>query len=77
MRRLRALNAANFFQAEMVGVVLPVLNAYLKDAHWRYDSIVFATAAAGLDTLLFQTPAGWITDRVTRRRSRHLEGSER
>jgi hypothetical protein len=26
---LIALNAANFFQAEMVGVILPVLNAFL------------------------------------------------
>jgi hypothetical protein len=47
------LNAANFFQAEMIGVVLPVLNAYLKEAGWRYDSIGAATALAGLGTLLF------------------------
>jgi MFS family permease len=62
------LNAANFFQAEMVGVVLPVLNAFLREAHWRYDMIGVATAAAGLGTLIFQTPAGLITDRSSRRR---------
>jgi MFS family permease len=62
------LNAANFFQAEMVGVVLPVLNALLREAHWRYDTIGLATAAAGLGTLIFQTPAGLITDRSSRRR---------
>jgi MFS family permease len=62
------LNAANFFQAEMVGVVLPVLNAFLREAHWRYDTIGLATAAAGLGTLVFQTPAGLITDRSSRRR---------
>jgi MFS family permease len=62
------LNAANFFQAEMVGVVLPVLNAYLREAHWRYDMIGIATATAGLGTLIFQTPAGMITDRSSRRR---------
>ncbi len=62
------LNGANFFQAEAVGVILPVLNAYLKEAHWRYDSIGVATAAAGLGTLLFQTPAGWLTDRFSCRR---------
>jgi MFS family permease len=62
------LNAANFFQAEMVGVVLPVLNAFLREAHWRYDTIGVATAAAGLGTLIFQTPAGLITDRSSRRR---------
>jgi MFS family permease len=62
------LNAANFFQAEMVGVVLPVLNALLKDAHWPYGAIGVATAAAGLGTLIFQTPAGMIVERVVRRR---------
>jgi MFS family permease len=62
------MNAANFFQAEAVGVILPVLNGFLKDAHWRYDAIGMATAIAGLGTLLFQTPAGVITDKVTARR---------
>jgi MFS family permease len=67
-RSLWGLNAANFFQAEMVGVILPVLNAFLKEAHWRYDAIGFATAAAGLGSFLFQTPAGWATDRFSCRR---------
>lgn len=35
-RSVRSLNAANFFQAEMVGVILPVLNAFLREAHWQY-----------------------------------------
>src|SRR5437899_2420606 len=52
----------------MVGVILPVLNALLKAAGWRYDAIGIATAAAGLGTLLFQGPAGWLTDRLSRRR---------
>jgi len=51
---LTALNAANFFHAEMAGAILPVLNAFLKEAPWRYDSIGLATAAAGLGTLVFQ-----------------------
>jgi MFS family permease len=67
-RSLFGLNAANFFQAEMVGVILPVLNALLKGVGWRYDAIGFATAAAGFGTLLFQGPAGWLTDRLSRRR---------
>ncbi len=62
------LNAANFFQAEAVGVVLPVLNGYLKAAGWSYSSIGIATAVAGLGTLLFQTPAGVWTDRIQSRR---------
>jgi MFS family permease len=68
-RSILGLNAANFFQAEMIGVVLPVLNAYLKEAGWRYDSIGAATALAGLGTLLFQTPAGILTDRLSQRRT--------
>ena len=52
---LAGLNAINFFQAEMVGVVLPALSVFLKEAHWRYDSIGAATALAGLGTLLLQT----------------------
>src|SRR5579883_2769233 len=52
------LNSANFFQAEAVGIILPVLNGFLRDSHWRYDAIGVATAIAGLGTLLFQTPAG-------------------
>jgi MFS family permease len=62
------LNAANFFQAEMIGVILPVLNVFLKNAGWRYDALGLATAIAGLGTVLFQGLAGWITDRVSQRR---------
>ena len=62
------LNAANFFQAEAVGLLLPVLDGFLKDAHWRYDAIGVATALAGLGTFLFQTPAGIITDHILSRR---------
>jgi MFS family permease len=68
-RRSRfGLNAANFFQAEAVGVVLPILNTFLKEARWRYDQIGLATALLGLGTLLFQTPAGVLVDRVKNRR---------
>ena len=62
------LNAANFFQAEAVGVVLPILNTFLKEARWRYDQIGLATALLGLGTLLFQTPAGVLVDRFKNRR---------
>jgi MFS family permease len=58
------LNAANFFQAEAVGVVLPILNTFLREARWRYDQIGLATALLGLGTLLFQTPAGILVDRI-------------
>ena len=63
------MNAANFLQAEAVGVVLPVLDTFLREAHWRYDQIGVATAIAGLGTLLFQTPAGYLVDRLQSRRA--------
>ncbi len=68
LRSRSGLNAANFFQAEAVGVVLPILNTFLKEAHWRYDEIGVATALLGLGTLLFQTPAGVLVDRIKSRR---------
>ena len=52
----------------MVGVILPVLNVFLKGLGWSYDELGVATAAAGLGTLLFQGLAGWLTDRISRRR---------
>jgi MFS family permease len=67
-RSLWGLNAINFFQAEMVGVLLPLLGGLLREHHWRYDSIGIATAAAGLGTLLMQTPAGALVDRISSRR---------
>ncbi len=68
LRSRFGLNAANFFQAEAVGVVLPILNTFLKEAGWRYDQIGLATALLGLGTLLFQTPAGILVDYVKSRR---------
>jgi MFS family permease len=65
---LLGLNAINFFQAEMVGVLMPVLGVLLREHRWRYDAIGIATAAAGLGTLIMQTPAGMIADRVSSRR---------
>ena len=51
-----------------MGVVLPILDTFLREAHWRYDEIGVATALLGLGTLLFQTPAGVMVDRVKNRR---------
>jgi MFS family permease len=63
------LNAANFFLAEVTGVVMPFLNDFLHTRHWRYDAIGLATALAGLGVFLMQTPAGFLVDRFGRRRT--------
>ena len=62
------LNAANFFLAEVTGVVLPFLNDFLRSRQWRYDSISLATAIAGLGVFLMQSPAGFLVDRLPCRR---------
>jgi MFS family permease len=63
------LNAANFFLAEITGVVMPFLGDYLKEQHWPETSIGLAVSSAGLGVLLMQTPAGMITDHVCQRRA--------
>jgi MFS family permease len=63
------LNAANFFLAEVTGVVMPFLSAFLRTSNWRYDAIGVATALAGLGVFLMQTPAGFIVDRIMQRRA--------
>jgi MFS family permease len=68
-RSLAGLNAANFFLAEVTGVVMPFLGDYLKEREWPETQIGVAISCAGLGVLLMQTPAGVITDRVCRRRT--------
>ncbi len=63
------LNAANFFLAEVTGVVMPFLGTFLKDCQWRYDAIGVAMAIAGLGVFVMQTPAGVIVDHARRRRT--------
>ena len=61
-RSLIGLNAVNFFLAEMAGVIGPFLAVFLKQKEWTYSQIGMASAIAGLGTLIFQTPAGFICD---------------
>lgn len=69
LRSRVGLNAANFFLAEVTGVVMPFLGTFLQGHEWRYDSIGIAMALAGLGVFLMQAPAGYIVDRVCWRRS--------
>jgi MFS family permease len=64
-----ALNAANFFLAEVVGVVLPFLAKFLAGRGWGDFAVGVAVSVAGLGVFLMQTPAGFLTDRVRRRRA--------
>jgi MFS family permease len=62
------LNAANFFLAELTGVIMPFLAKLLAERGWRDDAIQYAAAACGLGVFLMQTPAGMLTDRIRNRR---------
>jgi MFS family permease len=65
---LFGLNAVNFLLADAAGVLMPFLNDFLRDRHWRYDSIAVASALAGLGTFLAQAPAGYFVDHAKRLR---------
>jgi predicted MFS family arabinose efflux permease len=69
LRSRIGLNAANFFLAEVTGVVVPFLARFLTDRCWRDDAIGTAIALAGLGVFLLQTPAGFLVDRVRQRRA--------
>lgn len=62
------LNAANFFLAEVLGVILPFLSKFLAERGWREGAIGIAVALGGLGVFLMQTPAGFVIDRVRQRR---------
>jgi MFS family permease len=68
-RSVVGLNAANFFLAEITGVVMPFLGAYLKSQDWSETALGIAISLAGLGVFLMQTPAGMIVDRVRQRRT--------
>ena len=63
------LNAANFFLAEIGGVVVPFLSKYLVERGWRDGSVGVAIALGGLGVFLMQTPAGILVDRIRQRRA--------
>ena len=62
------LNATNFFLAELIGVILPFLSDFLRQKHWDYSQIGITVAMAGLGTLIFQVPAGVLSDKIWNRR---------
>ncbi len=69
LRSKVGLNAANFFLAEITGVVMPFLGAYLHSREWTESAIGVAIALAGLGVFLMQTPAGMLVDRIRQRRT--------
>jgi hypothetical protein len=56
------LNAANFFQAEAVGVVLPVLNTFLREAHSLFPLCAIAALTSFCWQSIFSSTIARSTD---------------
>jgi MFS family permease len=67
-RSLRALLATNFFLADVQTGLGPFLAAYLGGAGWNPERVGLVLTLGGMITVLLQTPAGAIVDRVRSKR---------
>lgn len=66
---LRALDAANFFLADVRDGLGPYLAIYLLTTlHWDAQNIGIAMSVMGIATVVAQTPAGALVDRTRRKR---------
>ena len=66
---IRALEASNFFLADVQTGLGPFLAAYLASAGWNPGRIGFALTLGGIVTVILQTPAGAIVDKVRAKRA--------
>ena len=68
-KSLQALDYLNLFLADVRDGVGPYLNIYLKASqHWDPAAIGIATAASSIATVIAQTPAGALIDRIRQKR---------
>src|ERR1035441_1905513 len=65
---LRALQASNFFLADVQTGLGPFLAAYLAGAGWKPGPVGVVLTLGGVITVLLQTPAGAIVDQVHSKR---------
>ena len=72
---LRALEASNFFLADVQTGLGPFLAAYLVASHWTPSAALYALTVGGLMTVVLQTPAGGIVDQARRKRLIVVAGS--
>src|ERR1700761_5376611 len=75
LRSIRALEWTNFFLADVQAGVGPFVAAYLASLGWQAGAIGRALTFGGIITVLLQTPAGWIVDRVGWKRAILIAGS--
>ena len=68
-RSIAALNAFNFFLADLQTGIGPYLAVFLSSVrHFNPAAVGIATSVGGFATVLMQTPAGAITDTTKRKR---------
>ncbi len=65
---VRALEATNFFLADVQTGLGPFLAAYLAGAGWQPGRVGMALAIGGIITVVLQAPAGAIVDQVRSKR---------
>ena len=68
-RSLRSLDVLNFFLADVRDGMGPFLGTFLREVrHWDAGQVGIALAASQIGTVLAQTPAGALIDRITWKR---------
>lgn len=72
---VRALEWTNFFLADVQAGVGPFVAAYLASLGWQAGAVGRALTFGGIVTVILQTPAGWIVDRVSQKRAILIAGS--
>jgi MFS family permease len=74
-KSVRALEWTNFFLADVQAGLGPFVAAYLAGLGWQAGAIGRALTFGGIVTVVLQTPAGWLVDRVTWKRAILIAGS--
>ncbi len=66
---IHALEASNFFLADVQTGLGPFVAAYLASAGWAPDRVGFALTLSGIITVILQTPAGALVDKLRAKRA--------
>jgi MFS family permease len=72
---VRSLEWTNFFLADVQAGLGPFVAAYLASIGWQAGEVGRALTFGGIITVLLQTPAGWVVDRVAWKRLILVGGS--
>src|SRR5580692_248959 len=67
-KSIRALEATNFFLADVQTGLGPFLAAYLAGAGWEPGHVGMALSIGGIVTVALQAPAGALVDQVRSKR---------